>query len=387
MKCEDRLKNFIKKRKSTLLGIGPMSQNCVDAVIELGKDYKLPLMLIPSRRQIDDKEHGGGYVNNWTTETFSEYVKKRDPEGNIILARDHGGPWQNYSEVDKKMDLQKAMESSRRSFEVDIKSGFQIIHIDPSIDIHKTISQDEVLERLFELYEYCYEAAQKYGKEVIFEFGTDEQSGEQQELEELKNIIQKTLDFCKNNSLPKPFFLVVQTGTRVKETRNVGNINDATRVRGVIPPEVYISKIVEMCEQYGLHLKEHNVDYLSDEILSWHPRIGIHAVNVAPEFGVFETKHILKICGELNLKKEEEMFLELAYESRKWDKWLLPDSNTTDYDKAVIAGHYVFANERFKEIKKSISSKYESTGFDLDKSIKEGLKYAIGRYLYHFNLI
>ena len=35
-------------------------------------------MLIASRRQIDSELFGGGYVNNWSTKQFSDYVIKRD---------------------------------------------------------------------------------------------------------------------------------------------------------------------------------------------------------------------------------------------------------------------------------------------------------------------
>ena len=73
-------RNFFKlfrEKKTTLLAVGPMSKNCVDATIELSNRYNTPIMLIASRRQIDSKDFGGGYVNNWTTETFSSYVKKR----------------------------------------------------------------------------------------------------------------------------------------------------------------------------------------------------------------------------------------------------------------------------------------------------------------------
>ena len=45
--------------KKTLVGIGPMSINCINSVIELSKKNKSPIMLIPSRRQID---YNKGYV-------------------------------------------------------------------------------------------------------------------------------------------------------------------------------------------------------------------------------------------------------------------------------------------------------------------------------------
>ena len=89
-----RFQNLIKKRRCTLLGVGPMSINCVDAAIELANENEIPILMIASRRQIDSEEFGGGYVNNWTTEDFARYVLDKDKKGKILLARDHGGPWQ-----------------------------------------------------------------------------------------------------------------------------------------------------------------------------------------------------------------------------------------------------------------------------------------------------
>ena len=92
---QKRIEDFLNKSPSTLLCVGPMSVNCVDAAIELSNQFDTPLMLIASRRQIDSELFGGGYVNNWSTKQFSDYVIKRDKRKKILLARDHGGPWQN----------------------------------------------------------------------------------------------------------------------------------------------------------------------------------------------------------------------------------------------------------------------------------------------------
>jgi len=54
--------------------VGPMSKNVVDACIEFSNKNNTPLGFIPSRRQID---YDSGYVNNWKTESFANYVKKR----------------------------------------------------------------------------------------------------------------------------------------------------------------------------------------------------------------------------------------------------------------------------------------------------------------------
>jgi tagatose-1,6-bisphosphate aldolase non-catalytic subunit AgaZ/GatZ len=148
------LKNFLKKRKCTFLNIGPMSKNIVDTAIDISDKYNIPLTLIASRRQIDNENFSGGYVNNWNTKTFADYVKKKSKKKNIFLARDHGGPWQNDIEVNNNYGLKKAMDSSKESFKSDIEAGFDFLHLDTSIDPQKKMKPSELFERLFELYEF-----------------------------------------------------------------------------------------------------------------------------------------------------------------------------------------------------------------------------------------
>ena len=57
------------------------------------------------------------------------------------------------------------MNSAKNSYLEDIESDFKIIHIDPSIDIHKKPTRSEVITRLFELYEYCISVADRFKKD------------------------------------------------------------------------------------------------------------------------------------------------------------------------------------------------------------------------------
>ena len=90
--------------------IGPMSKNIVDSVIEFNDDI---FGFIPSRRQID---YMGGYVNNWNTKQFAEYV-----DGKVLIERDHGGPCQS---------VEYYINDGMESFKEDVKY-FDIIHVDP----------------------------------------------------------------------------------------------------------------------------------------------------------------------------------------------------------------------------------------------------------------
>jgi hypothetical protein len=380
------IKDYISKNCCTLLGVGPMSINCVDAAIELATEYTIPLMLIASRRQIDSEQFNGGYVNNWTTSEFANYAKTKDKNANIILCRDHGGPWQNNEEKKQNMKLDLAMKSAKESYKADIDAGFKILHIDTSIDIHKVPSQNEVLERLFELYEHCWSYALDKGKEIIFEIGTEEQSGSTNTPDELDFTLYSMEKFCKRNKLPLPTFVVIQTGTRVMETRNVGSFDSPLRVSNEIPSEIQIPKMIEICKKHNIFMKEHNTDYLSDIALSWHPRLGIHAANVAPEFGVAETRAFLKIMEDNNLTSQADKFLELAYNSNKWDKWMLPNTTASDRDRSIISGHYIFSIPECLELKKEVSQHLKNKKIDLDSYLCDQVKKSIFRYLNCFRL-
>lgn len=384
------IKEYLERKlatKCTLLGVGPMSVNCVDASIELANDYNIPIMLIASRRQIDSAEFGGGYVNNWTTAEFSDYVIQHDKKGKIFLARDHGGPWQNTIEIKKQFSLRQAMESAKLSYKEDIDSGFQILHIDPSIDIHGKPEIDDILDRVFELYEYCWNYAVQKNREIIFEIGTEEQSGSTNGIEELEYTLSKIQNFCKKNNIPSPFFVVIQNGTKVAETRNVGSFDLHVRVANEIPPEIQVPKMIELCKKFNIHIKVHNTDYLSNESLQWHPRLGIHAANIAPEFGVAETKGLLQILEKNNLSKMAEQFIELSYNSKKWEKWMLPNTTATDRDRAIIAGHYAFSTPECIDLKKIAKKELLKKNIDLDGYLKEIVKDSIIRYIRNFRLV
>ena len=381
-----KINNYFSKRNCTLLGVGPMSVNCVDSVLELANEYNAPIILIASRRQIDSEQFNGGYVNNWTTSEFTNYVRNKDKGKNIILARDHGGPWQNNNEIEQKMNLDQAMRSAKDSFKSDIDAGFEVLHIDPSIDINGSVSKDKLMDRLFELYEYCWDYAKKGNKEIAFEVGTEEQSGSTNTPDDLNETLFAIEKFCNKNNIDFPTFVVVQTGTKVMETRNIGTFDSPLRVENEIAAEIQVPKMIEICKNFNVFMKEHNTDYLSDESLFWHPRLGIHAANVAPEFGVEETNAFLQILEINNLGSLALKFIELSYKSKKWDKWMLPNSTASVRERAIISGHYIFSTPDFVELKKEASFNLKKKGIDLDAHLCDQIKKSIFRYMYNFRL-
>jgi len=77
--------------------------------------------------------------------------------------------------------------------------------------------------------------------------------------------------------------------------RNKYHFIETSRERNWFPSAESIENIVS---KNNFFMKEHNADYLTDHSLTLHPKLGIHAANIAPEFGVGETKALIKILKE-----------------------------------------------------------------------------------------
>ncbi|DAB29069.1 MAG TPA: hypothetical protein CFH84_11555 [Sulfurimonas sp. UBA12504] len=378
------IKQFIQSKKCTLLCSGPMSTNCIDSAIEISQEYKVPQVLIASRRQVDAKEFGGGYVENYSTQDYTQYLKNKK-NSKIFLARDHGGPWQGEYEKINNLNVEQSMQIAKKSFEIDILSGFDFIHIDPSISIqNETLSLDTILKRLFELYGHTYEFAKMHDKNISFELGTEEQNGHTESIEQFEYFLNKVAIFCDTQKIKKPTFIVAQTGTKVMETENVGEFS---KNKNPIATIKNIQHTLNLCNKYDVMLKEHNTDYLSNESLALRPIIGIHASNIAPEFGVVETKGFLYLLNTFGYKKEFDVFVDKAIASKKWEKWMLQNTQATEIDKAMICGHYIFADEQIKQMKQKVAKELLKQNVDLDEYLKTLVKQSMLRYMQLFKMI
>ena len=144
--------------------------------------------------------------------------------------------------------------------------------------------------------------------------------------------------------------------------------------------------MIDFCNKKKIMIKEHNGDYLTNDSLKQHPILGIHAINVAPEFGVIETKAILSWLENNHLDEFKDKFLEISYNSKKWEKWMMSNTTTTKNDKAIISGHYVFSTPEFINLKKEILKHTENPS-DFDNFLKNEIKKSILRYLKNLNMI
>ncbi len=286
--------------------VGPMSKPIVDAFL----DFTNPPVFIPSRRQID---FNGGYVNNWTTESFANYVKSTNK--NSFICRDHAGPEQGSVNDD-------GFESLKHDC-----LHFDMIHIDPW---KKYSSFQDGINHTVDMINFCL----KQNPKINFEIST-EQSIKYFSSSEIE-------DFCKEVyiNLKRKFesikFIVIQSGTALEGNNQIGRYCD-----------VRLTEMIKVVKKFDKLSKEHNGDYISKDVIFEKFSRGLDAINIAPEFGFIQTNIILEEIDEVMFHD----FWQICYDSKKWVKWVPYDFDPfkNKLELIQICGHYVFSNKNFIE--------------------------------------
>lgn len=322
---------------------GVISKNQVDTIINYSLEHcKTDITFIPSRRQI---EHNGGYVNNWTTKTFTEYVKDKNP--NIKIERDHGGPGQGLNEDDGYISLEE-----------DCKH-FDLIHIDPW---KKYQELNEGIKWTIDMINFCY----NLNPNIEYEIGTEE-AIRPFTVEELEIIIINIKNSLSENVFQKIRFCVVQCGNYLINCKN-SDIFDSNKLIGMI----------SIVKKYNLISKEHNGDWVDINIIKQKEKLGLEYINIAPEFGEIESRVILN-----KIQNNNDLYnavYTLCLNSGKWKKWVTSefDYNNKKDELILICCHYLFNDPEFLVIKKDF--------INIDHEIQEQIINKLGLLYFIFEI-
>jgi len=301
------------------LFLGPVSKNIVDVAIEEANLSGEIIGLIPSRRQID---FNNGYVNEWNTKEFVNYVRSKSK--NIIIVRDHSGPLQGIS-----------IDDGVESILEDTKCNFNIIHIDPWKKHSKLQDAIDITANL--ILKSC-----EINENIFFEIGTEEaiRPYSCEEFKEFLNSLKKKL----KNKFNRIKYAVIQTGNRLEANENVGSFNEEKSIKNI-----------KICREFNLLSKEHNGDYLEIEDIKNRFKMGLDSINIAPEFGYIETKCILNDIKERSDQKSYEELFQICFQSRKWEKWIPPNKVDNYYKNhknifIETSCHYLYNRPEVKKI-------------------------------------
>jgi len=382
------------KRGVTLLGICPITINVIKASIQTANFMDFPLMFVATLNQIDIDGGYTGLTQKDFVKLVRREVERQEYNGPVIIALDHGGPWLKDKHVIEGYGFEEAMDWVMRSIEACIKAGYDLLHIDTTVDITlgrgKKLSISDVVKRTVTLIEYAEEVRKREGvQKLSYEVGTEEIHGGITSPELFEKFIIELRIKLKERGLEEiwPCFIVGDIGTYPM----LENKLDAGK-----------SKIlVNIAKAYNLHVKGHYTDFVLNP--EEYPKIGIAAANIGPELAYSE---YLALNSLANIEKKlfysgkipelsniVEELDKLIIESGRWKKWLR--AGEIDWKKIPhnmrqwlfgTSARYVLSDQQVIDRISKLSDNLEKYGINVNERLDKSIKDTLVRYANAFNL-
>ena len=259
------------------------------------------------------------------TRTVRYEVERYNFTGPVIVAIDHGGPWLKDRQRTEKWSVQDAMDGVKASFEAAVLAGYDLIHVDPTVDINvpkgQTIDIHLVAARTVELISHVEKFRKEKGlPEISYEVGTEEVHGGLADETTFDTFIRDLKLGLIGAGLSDvwPCFIVGKVGTDLDTTIFDGEV---------------ARKLTAKVRPLGSYIKGHYTDDVANP--EEYPLCGMGAANVGPEFTMSEYRALCEL-EQLEKRFEAEgkvatlsgmrdTLLAEVHDSHRWEKWLHED--------------------------------------------------------------
>jgi tagatose-1,6-bisphosphate aldolase non-catalytic subunit AgaZ/GatZ len=380
----------------TIFAACPNSLSVIKASLRSAKRNNAPIKFAATLNQVDTD---GGYTG-LTPEEFVKTIRKEAAAihftGPVIVAIDHGGPWLKDVQTRERWSYENSMQAIKKSFEAAIEAGYDLIHVDPTIDITlpkgKIISIDVVAQRTIELIVHAeqFRIKNKYAR-IAYEVGTEEVHGGLADLKVFNRFLDLLKKGLKENKLENvwPCFVVGKVGTDLHTT--------------TFDPLV-AAELTNIVSEYGSVIKGHYSDNVSNP--EDYPTSGMGAANVGPEFTEREYEGLMELCeieeelfrmGEVPRRSQlKEVLWQAVINSQRWKKWLLAGESADDFYKnspdrqewLIKTGcRYIWENPETLAARHKLYRNMELNGIDAETIVLSKIEQAMDKYFYKFNLV
>ena len=382
--------------KRTLFAACPNSIAVIRAALNSAKRNKAPIKFAATLNQVDINKGYTGMNQFDFVQTIKQEARRINYTGPVIVAVDHGGPWLKDIQKQENWSYEKAMNWVKKSFEAAVAAGYDMIHVDPTVDI--TLPKGEIIdirtvaERTVELI-----ASTEYFREVggypriAYEVGTEEVHGGLADMRVFNQFFELLKEGLKERGLEDvwPCFVVGKVGTDLHTT--------------LFDPEV-AKELVAVAGKYGSLIKGHYSDSVDNP--EDYPLSGMGAANVGPEFteneydGLMELAQIeeqlfseRKIVKKSNIK---EVLWQAVIDSNRWQKWLSEEEDPKDFYNnlperqlwLVKTGcRYIWENDAVKVARQTLFDNVESRGIKAENILMSHIEQSMDKYFHRFNLV
>ena len=400
-KTEDLLRRIAELEKETgvkrtVFAACPNSMAVIKAAFRAAKRNDAPIYFAATLNQIDCD---GGY----TGMTQDEFIKtlKFEAEavnfkGIYIAAIDHGGPWLKDIQHVEHWSTEDAMNGVKKSFEAAIAAGYDLIHVDPTVDINvpkgQIIDIHVVVKRTVELISHAENFRRSHGYAPIsYEVGTEEVHGGLADEKTFDTFLTGLKEGLVAAGLDDvwPCFIVGKVGTDLHTT--------------TFDPEV-ARQLTAKVRPYGSWIKGHYTDDVSNP--EEYPLSGMGAANVGPEFTMSEYDALSeleaeekKFFGEGRVAKLSGMtdtLNSLVHKSGRWKKWLLADEQGKDLYELTperfswivkTCSRYIWQKPEAVAARSVLYANLKRLGIDAEEIVLGRIEHDMDKYFVAFNLV
>jgi len=399
------LMNYILKRideleeqdgiKRTIFAACPNSISVIKAALRAAKRWNSPIKFAATLNQVDTDR---GYTS-LTQEEFVNGIKQEAHRINlnvpVIVAVDHGGPWLKDLHTIEKWSFEKSFNAVKKSFEASIKAGYDLIHVDPTVDITlpkgENISIETVANRTLDLIAHTeqYRKAGRFAR-IAYEVGTEEVHGGLADIATFHKFLELLKTGLKDRGLKEiwPCFVVGKVGTDLHTT----TFDSETA-----------KMLTAIAREYGSVIKGHYSDGVTNP--EAYPLSGMGAANVGPEFtekeyeGLLELEQLEKtLFNQRKVADRSQISLVLrdaVVNSGRWKKWLNSGEDSVNFDmisperRNWLIGtgcRYIWQNPEVIASRMQLYGNLDSKGILAEEIVLSHIESAMDKYFAAFNL-
>lgn len=380
----------------TLLGACPNSMSVIKASFRAAKRNNAPIIFVATLNQVDCDGGYTGMTQSDFVKVLKQEARRYDYTGDYVIAIDHGGPWLKDRQTIEKWSYEKAMEGVKHSFEKAVEAGYDMIHVDPTVD--RTLPKGEIINietvaaRTIELITHVENYRKSIGKpKISYEVGTEEVHGGLANQDVFNKFLVLLKDGLERNGCSDawPDFIVGKVGTDLSTT--------------YFDPEV-ARNLTCTVAKYGSYIKGHYTDGVENP--EEYPLCGMGAANVGPEFTISEYDALEELEGiEKNLYDEGRIALlsgmtktveNLVVESGRWTKWVEEGESSEDFysigkDRrqwlVSTGARYIWQNPAALAARHTLYDNLKENGIEAEDIVLSNIEKDIDKYFNAFNIV
>ncbi len=381
--------------RRTIFAACPNSISVIKAALRSAKRWNSPIKFAATLNQVDIDR---GYTN-LNQKEFVNTIKLEAERLNlkvpVIIAVDHGGPWLKDLHTREKWSFDKTFAAVKKSFEASVEAGYDLIHVDPTIDITlaagQQISIETVAAHTLDLVEVTehFRISGGYPR-IAYEVGTEEVHGGLADMVTFRKFLRlvKTGLAERGLSYVWPCFVVGKVGTDLHTT--------------TFDPDM-AKKLTKVAREYGSVIKGHYTDGVTNP--EAYPISGMGAANVGPEFTEAEYKGLMELemlekqyfsegriarCSDIGLILRDSVVT-----SGRWKKWLQPGENPGNFEKLMperqewlisTGCRYIWQNAEVIASRVQLYDNLKSHGILAEEIVLSAIENAMDKYYEAFNL-